>query len=399
LVKFLDNIVVVACFIIFVLSISISHQDSEGALPFSQWAGNGDGISWSDPKNWDRFQPDGSNLNNIIHIESEVQLDIDLTLQNTLRIMPAGKLIIQEGITLTIEGGRLVTYEDGILENYGTIIVDGGLEYPNMKKSLYAPGPIYIPDKSRGKILFLGEIYDSGLIINHGKIYCTKNSVVNVECEPVIEKMEKNKTNQVNLIISPLKQKQSGVLAKNVDCKPDFVLMIKKSNGNAVCVKESTSHKLEEKDWGIAIIAKNIYPPINTPAKPTAGVDDVMITLKREGGVMLASSVYDVTIFGNGTVIFDGKDFVETKGTVKYQIETSDVQTLIDLFYEIDYFSLKDSYEIRRIHYPSTSTLITVDDVAKGVYNYGYAAPDTLNELEGKIDQIVNSEQYVGMQP
>ncbi len=395
----MDNIVVVACFIIFVLSISISHQDSEGALPFSQWTGSGDGINWSDAKNWDIIHPDGSNLNNIIHIESEVQLDIDLTLQNTLRIMPAGKLIIQEGTTLKIEGGKLVTYEGGILENYGTIFVDGGWAYPNMKKSIFEPGPIYVPDKSRGKILFPGVLMVDKGIHTHGKILCAKNSDVDVECEPVIGKFDENTTNQVNLTISPLKQMQSGTLPENVDCKPDFVLMIKKSNGNAVCIKESTSYKLEKKDWGLAIFAENIYPPVNTPAKPTAGVDDVIIYLKKEGAPSMAIPTYDVSIFGNGTVIFDGKEWVETKGTVKYQIETSDVQTLIDLFYEIDYFSLKDRYYNRIIHLGSTTTLITVGDVAKGVYNYGYAAPATLIEFENKIDEIASSKQYVGMRP
>jgi len=236
------------------LVLSVSYQGSDGYTPlFNLWTGNGDGISWSDPKNWDTSYgiPDGSNLSNFISIKSEVQLDIDLTLQNSLTVYD-GKLIIQEGITLKIAGGDLTITKDGSLVNNGTIIVDGSWQYPN--KQLVNPimGPIYIPDKSQEKMLVLGKMDVLGLINNHGKIYCTKNSVVNVECEPVIEKMEKNKTNQVNLIISPLKQMQSGVLAKNVDCKSGFELIFKATNGNPACVSPASATKLIAMGWASA---------------------------------------------------------------------------------------------------------------------------------------------------
>ncbi len=253
MVKFLDKTVFVAFFLILVLS--VSYQGSEGFTPlFSKWTGNGDGISWSDPKNWGTSYgiPDGSDLNNLLlPINSEVRLDIDLTLQNSLTFA-IGKLIIQEGITLKIAGGDLTITKAGTLENYGTIIVDGGMQYPNKQLVNPVMGPSYIPDKSQGKILVLGKMDVLGLINNYGKIYCTKNSVVNVECEPVIEKMEKNKTNQVNLIISPLKQMQSGVLPKNVECKSGFELIFKATNGNPACVSPASATKLIAMGWASA---------------------------------------------------------------------------------------------------------------------------------------------------
>jgi len=251
LVKFLDKTVFAAFFLILVLS--ISYQGSDGYTPIvSKWTGNGDGISWSDPINWDMIYPDGSNLNNVIHIESEVQLDIDLTLQNTLKIKPAGKLIVDEGITLKIAGGDLTITKAGSLVNYGTIIVDGSWQYPNKQLVNPTMGPSYIPDKSQRKMLVLGKMDVLGLINNHGKIYCTKNGVVNVECEQLDVKIEKNKTNQVNLIISPLKQMQSGVLAKNVDCKSGFELIFKATNGNPACVSPASATKLIAIGWASA---------------------------------------------------------------------------------------------------------------------------------------------------
>jgi len=248
LVKFLDKTVFAGFFLILVLS--VSYQGSEGLMEPGSWTGSGDGISWSDPNNW-TVMPDGSDLNNLLFsINSEVRLDIDLTLQNSLTF-DGGKLIIQEGITLKIEGGDLTITKAGTLENYGTIIVDGGMQYPNLDRG-NMPGPIYIPDKSQGKILVLGKMDVLGLINNHGKIYCTKNSVVNVECEPVIEKMEKNKTDQVNLIISPLKQMQSGIFPENVECKSGFELIFKATNGNPACVSSASATKLIAMGWASA---------------------------------------------------------------------------------------------------------------------------------------------------
>jgi len=418
LVKFLDKLVFVACFLILVLTISILPQDSEGALPTSLWTGNGDGISWSDPKNWDRFQPDGSNLNNIISIDSEVQLDIDLTLQNSLTVYKDGMLIIEEGITLKIEGGDLTITNGGILENYGTIIVDGGLQYPNMEYDEPMPGPIYNPDKSKGKMLFLGkmDVDIFGLNINHGKIFCTKNSVVNIECVssstaqiPSWVKFNAKLWNEGKIDDNTFINAMEYLIEQNIVVLNEMPQEIKSTTqGIPQWVKTGAGlwndEKIPDKTFldsmtylvKEGIIAKNTNSPINTPVKPTAGVDEVMITLHR-GMCFGTCPVYDLKILGSGSVIFYGKNFVETEGMVKYQIETSDVQTLIDLFYEKDFFSLYDRYEDRVTDQPSTTTSFTVGNFTKSVYNYGYrVAPDTLIEIEHKIDQIANSEKYIG---
>ncbi len=49
---------------------------------------------------------------------------------------------------------------------------------------------------------------------------------------------------------SPRQQMESGVDVKNVVCKSGFVLMIRSTNGAAVCVTPSTSVKLSNAGWG-----------------------------------------------------------------------------------------------------------------------------------------------------
>jgi hypothetical protein len=64
----------------------------------------------------------------------------------------------------------------------------------------------------------------------------------------------------------------------------------------------------------------------------------------------------------------------------------------------IDYFSLKDSYEeFMATDMPSAFTSLTVDGKTKTVRHYhgDFNAPKELTELEDKIDEIVNSNQWI----
>ncbi len=60
-----------------------------------------------------------------------------------------------------------------------------------------------------------------------------------------------------HVILSPKKQMASGVAAEDVMCKSGLVLMIRATNGDAACVKESTSMKLSGAGWG-EIIEKSM---------------------------------------------------------------------------------------------------------------------------------------------
>src|ERR1700738_3829074 len=54
---------------------------------------------------------------------------------------------------------------------------------------------------------------------------------------------------------------------------------------------------------------------------------------------------YQVTIAQDGTVNFEGRDFVKTKGTARAQINPEDFKKLVNEFEKIKYFSLDDKYE------------------------------------------------------
>jgi hypothetical protein len=102
---------------------------------------------------------------------------------------------------------------------------------------------------------------------------------------------------------------------------------------------------------------------------------------------------YSLTIHGDGVVIYEGIDFVEVKGKQESKLSQEQVKALVDEFYKIDFFGLEDSYTASIIDLPSTTTSITIAGNTKSVYNY-YGAPEKLIELENKIDEITNVQQW-----
>ncbi|HEY93685.1 MAG TPA: hypothetical protein G4O15_01945 [Dehalococcoidia bacterium] len=126
-------------------------------------------------------------------------------------------------------------------------------------------------------------------------------------------------------------------------------------------------------------------------------LNSVIITLERTACYGFCP-IYSLTIHGNGTVIYEGQDFVETTGRVETVISKEKVKQLISEFEKTDYDSLKDSYTERTItDAPSVITSITRNGKTKTIEHYqgDFNAPEKLTELEDKIDEIVNSKQWI----
>jgi hypothetical protein len=121
---------------------------------------------------------------------------------------------------------------------------------------------------------------------------------------------------------------------------------------------------------------------------------DVVITLERTVCYGTCPS-YFLRINGDGSVFYEGRDFVKVKGEVESTISQEDLRKLIVAFYEIDYFSLEDEYTANITDMPTTITSITIGGKSKRVVNY-YGAPEKLIRLEKLIDSLTNSIRWVG---
>jgi len=129
---------------------------------------------------------------------------------------------------------------------------------------------------------------------------------------------------------------------------------------------------------------------------------DAVITLERTA-CFGTCPVYQLTIYGDGKVVYEGKAFVTVTGRHTAQISPEQVQQLVTAFKTANFFSLENQYVVGATDLPGAWTSITSNGQSKRVWRYGSSdnpelnnAPRSLTELENQIDKIVNSQQWVG---
>jgi hypothetical protein len=141
----------------------------------------------------------------------------------------------------------------------------------------------------------------------------------------------------------------------------------------------------------------------------------VRITLTAEGGpcgcvyfqdgrYVSCCPKYSVTVDENGTVIYNGVSGVKTRGERVQSIPISTVRDVVADFYRIDFFSLQDRYEAKKLpngnfetidHSNAMTVSIDIDGKTKSVYIF-YGAPQELTDLLHKIADVMQIAQYVG---
>jgi uncharacterized protein DUF6438 len=141
---------------------------------------------------------------------------------------------------------------------------------------------------------------------------------------------------------------------------------------------------------GIALIISFslLFGPVDS--FPPQSVENVVITLERTP-CFGSCPDYSLTVYGNGTVIYDGRNFVAVTGRQSSTISQDNVHELVTMFYAMGYFSIKDEYSAPVTDLPTTTTSIAIDGRYKHVVNY-YGAPEKLIDLENKIDEIARTE-------
>lgn len=127
--------------------------------------------------------------------------------------------------------------------------------------------------------------------------------------------------------------------------------------------------------------------------------DSAVITMQRNSTANSISPVYSLTIFGNGSVVYQGIKNVNTTGIHTYQIPKDGARELVNEFINIYYFALKDRYG-------DSSSASSVDTVTTSININGRTktilddkssyAPEPLRALEDKIDIVTNSSQWTG---
>jgi hypothetical protein len=70
------------------------------------------------------------------------------------------------------------------------------------------------------------------------------------QAEGLVESEEHESEESEHKVIAPLKQVESGIEPKQVNCGTQMQLIIKNSDGSPACVKPTTAEKLVKLGWG-----------------------------------------------------------------------------------------------------------------------------------------------------
>jgi hypothetical protein len=112
---------------------------------------------------------------------------------------------------------------------------------------------------------------------------------------------------------------------------------------------------------------------------------------------------YRVTVNADGTVHYEGTDYVRQKGRQTGRISPEAFQKIVKKLEEIHFFQLNDQYNSQEINgsstfvtdQPTTITSVTSGGRTKKIENY-FGGPKGLYELEQLIDELAQSYKWVG---
>jgi len=103
---------------------------------------------------------------------------------------------------------------------------------------------------------------------------------------------------------------------------------------------------------------------------------------------------YTVTITGDGTVVYQGRQFVRVSGSHTWRIDPAAVRALALEMQQAGFFEMKDEYVATITDLPTTYTTLTIGARTKRIKNY-FGAPPKLKEMESRIDEVAGTKKYV----
>jgi hypothetical protein len=131
----------------------------------------------------------------------------------------------------------------------------------------------------------------------------------------------------------------------------------------------------------------------------TAQAAQVAVTLER-GACFGTCPVYKVTIYTDGTVVFEGENYVNVEGQQTTMIEPEVVAQLVAGFEEAGYFEWENEYtEMNVTDLPTITTSVTRNGETKQITRYAgdSSAPVELPYLEAWIDLAAYTDQWTGV--
>lgn len=134
-------------------------------------------------------------------------------------------------------------------------------------------------------------------------------------------------------------------------------------------------------------------------------IESIKIKLIRKGAGVAPS--YNLSIHGDGKIIYEGVDNVKVKGIFEEPIGEEKVIGLISGLKDSKFFAIEDTFEIdESAGQPYTSLSLTMGSEDGSVktktithYDKDTSVPQELKDFESKIDEVANSKKWVEKPP
>ncbi|HMD99536.1 MAG TPA: DUF6438 domain-containing protein [Terriglobia bacterium] len=146
----------------------------------------------------------------------------------------------------------------------------------------------------------------------------------------------------------------------------------------------------------LSVLPPELQPLQHIPFPVVQDWKSVRMTLERTG-CFGSCPAYKVEVHGDGTVLYEGRDFVAIKGQHRGSVPPETVHELVNKFRQADYYSLSDGYVWSATDLPTFRTSIEIDGKSKKVTDYAgehVGMPLAVRELERAIDELTGTERW-----
>ena len=153
------------------------------------------------------------------------------------------------------------------------------------------------------------------------------------------------------------------------------------------CTPKVTEKAVDTKPVEEATPTVEAKPEKETPTEtePTKSDKEVYVMVKfKKTPCYGKCPMYDVQLFNNGRVLYNGKKFVERVGTYEAKMSDADVKMVKQKFFDVEFLDMANEYPIdgqKIMDLPSTIIDFRVGDMIKQVRDK-HGAPEKLKEFE-----------------
>lgn len=141
--------------------------------------------------------------------------------------------------------------------------------------------------------------------------------------------------------------------------------------------------------------------PAVKPSAPVFSVPDTLIQMERTLCYGTCPA-YELTIYGSGKVVFEGKEFTAHKGTAEGEMSREKLSKLLRLIKEINFMQIPSNPECesRMTDHPSVFLTVEIGNERNNITHYlgckGFEHEEELYKLETAIDSLSGAKRWIG---